>query len=124
LQRAPNGNFPASASPDHPWDNIFHNPPEESYQPRGDNTANDEHLKALYREACPLLDRVGRTMADVSTHMWNFVEPGAIRPNQNNRPIDPMGSFESRIMSLLRERYAFRCSTSHDFHPPWFQRLF
>lgn len=70
-----------------------------------EGTAGDEQLKALYRDACPLLDRMGRALADLSTQMWNYVEPGSARHHNSNRPIDPLGSIESRIISLLRERY-------------------
>ena len=94
--------LPSIPGSDYPWDmhvNSSRSSPESGFN-HGDN-----RLHTLCREACPLFDRLGRALSDMSTQMWNYIEPGSIRYNQINRPVDPLGSFESRIMSLLRERY-------------------
>ncbi len=93
-----------TASSEYPWD-FYLRGHDEPIISESVNDNQDARLKNLFREACPLFDRLGRAMADMSTQMWNYVEPGSVRQNHHNRPIDPMGSFESRIMSLLRERY-------------------
>lgn len=98
---------PVSAMPpisnDIPWESYSHQPAELPAQ-LPDTARSEEELKQLYREVCPLLDRVGRAMSDLSSQLWNHVEPGSLRSSQTNRPIDPAGSLESRLLSLLRER--------------------
>jgi hypothetical protein len=63
----------------------------------------DSRLQLLSRDACPLFDRFGRLMADVSPHLWNRAMPGINRPTPSTR-FDPFQSLESRLISLLRER--------------------
>jgi hypothetical protein len=63
----------------------------------------DSRLQLLSRDACPLFDRFGRLMADVSPHLWNRAMPGINRPTPSSR-FDPFQSLESRLISLLRER--------------------
>ena len=63
----------------------------------------DERLQLLTRDACPLFDRFGRLLSDLSPHLWTRAMPGITRPAPANR-FDPFQSLEARLLSLLRER--------------------
>lgn len=63
----------------------------------------DARLQLLTRDACPLFDRFGRILSDLSPHLWTRAMPGVNRPVPANR-FDPFQSLESRLLSLLRER--------------------
>jgi hypothetical protein len=63
----------------------------------------DSRLQLIARDACPLFDRFGRILTDVSPHLWSRAMPGINRPSPANR-FDPFQSLESRLLSLLRER--------------------
>jgi hypothetical protein len=63
----------------------------------------ESRLQLLARDACPLFDRFGRLLSDVSPHLWNRAMPGINRPTPVSR-FDPFQSLESRLLSLLRER--------------------
>lgn len=47
-----------------------------------DSAATEARLKQLYRELCPMLDRFGRVISDLSSQLWSEVEqqPPASQP--------------------------------------------
>jgi hypothetical protein len=68
-----------------------------------------ERLQEGARELCPLLDRLGRALADLSPHVFELAEPGARAAQQalghSQRQAEAsFQSLEARLLASLRDR--------------------
>lgn len=97
-------------APNMPWDNYL--PRNENSRSHGDDERLsaegdvDQRLKAYARDICPMLDRLGRVLTDVSQHLWEFADPGAraAQLSATPRSFDSLQSLEARLLSLFRAR--------------------
>lgn len=74
---------------------------------RQGNADAEQQLHATARSLTPLVDRAGRVLMDLSPHLWELSEPGALAMQQQaatQHAMDPFQSLEARFLSLLRER--------------------
>lgn len=70
---------------------------------------SQDHLRQQYQNLIPLLDRFGRVLTDFSSLLWTEVDTYRPPPPANNNIFAglsgfPANSFESRLLTLLRER--------------------
>lgn len=82
-------------------------PPETEAQRVQRIEERERRLRSLVQALCPLIDRFGRVLTDISPHMWEMGDldsgaPASTAPAADNNPYH----FETSLLNLLRDRYA------------------